>query len=845
MLQLPVQIMFQDDELSKAKWIWCEEPCENTWVWARKSFESSGENIGQLLISADLRYLVWFNGQRIGFGPPKFHFETPTLDQYDISAHIKPGINIITVCVYSLGNQRISSCSPRRGALLASIQLADIFVVTDSTWKVARDEGYNAASLARRGEMQPPSECYDARCGLKEPWLMNYDDSHWPVAKILEDGERSRLEIRDIPAMSSELYMPDRLLECGLAHFSKAYQTIGLKELAIEMRDAEVTPIRDGCVKFDPALMSSRRISIDCENLQPNDAVYLVWDMGRVWTGYPIIEVKGTTGTILDISYAEHLSDGRVNPAKSWMNYFDRMILGPNTLRHRITWPKCARYIQLYVHGGKVDIERIAWERSTYPVIRKGRFTSDNPVMDQAVEISLHTVQLCMEDSYMDTPWRERGSWLGDDLIKAQIAHSYFGDCLLSRRFLLHHARGQQENGMMQGKYPGNVTSHVSTWTLRFPPSVLEYCLESGDWVFGAQLWPNLKRIKDWITSLKTDHGLFQAPPVFVDERTNRYNFIDWAPIDMRGINAAWNAFAYECLRCIRQIACRLCKESDVKELDTLLKSHRESFQREFWDEKKGAFVNGIFDGKKSERWGCHENLLALLYDLADVKQSAQIIATLQRQDLFSFFLPNEDDYDLEIPSLGKFWSVSIARSKYRWPASKMVPIGTAYFAGYMLQALCKMGMVKDAIKLVESRWGEFSKQGATTVWETWSMSQSSLSHGWSSAPALFAARVILGVERLESTMDGYTVLPHVDDNRDLFGRVATKFGIVQVSWKKDILHVNLPEGVFLVGLPDLDEIFLDGILISDPLVLEKNRRRYLAVKVPIGSHRVSGKMDP
>ncbi len=58
----------------------------------------------------------------------------------------------------------------------------------------------------------------------------------------------------------------------------------------------------------------------------------------------------------------------------------------------------------------------------------------------------------------MDTPWRECGSWLDDDLIKAQTAYAYFGDHNLARRFLIHHARGQRPDGMLHGKYPGNIT---------------------------------------------------------------------------------------------------------------------------------------------------------------------------------------------------------------------------------------------------------------------------------------------------------------------------------------------------------------------------------------------------
>lgn len=126
--------------------------------------------------------------------------------------------------------------------------------------------------------------------------------------------------------------------------------------------------------------------------------------------------------------------------------------------------------------------------------------------------------------------------------------------------------------------------------------------------------------------------------------------------------------------------------------------------------------------------------------------------------------------------------------------------------------------------QFIESRWGEFSKQGATTVWETWNTDQS-LSHGWSATPAVFASRHILGVQRAEDTGEAYHILPRTSDCSRFQGRVVTRSGIVQVEWADKVLKVHLPAGIrFYAGLPG-NSLRLNGEPIEHPVPLSKVER--------------------
>lgn len=820
-----------------AGWIWCEQgEDENIWVWARREFSAHTGSRGTLEITADSRYLVWINGHRIGFGPPKFHPETPTLDRYEVSAFLQEGVNVIAAQVYSMGFRPISSFAPRGGALYVRLDIDDHVLESDESWRMMPDPAYERDTLLR-GDIQPPVECYDARRSLGDPRETTFQERDWPYASLCHAAHVEKIEPSDIAPMAAECFRPDRIVNYGILRFSRPLSNASLCEWPALMAGASYVPDHRGIICLNCHDENSSAISIHPPNAE--EAGYIIWDLGRIWTGYPILTASGIAGTIIDLSYGEHLTDGGVNAAKSGLNYFDRIILGDGLLKHRITWPKCARYLQITIHQGSAELHSIEWERSTYSVVRKGHFFSSDPVLDQAVEISLHTVQLCMEDSYMDTPWRERGSWLGDDLSKCQVGYGYFGDYALARRFLVHHVRGQLDSGMMRGKYPGNVTSHVSTWTLRFPTSVLEYCAESGDWSLAEEFWPHLERVKNWVLSRQLSQGLFFAPPIEVSVTRNFYNFIDWAPTDTRGANAAWNAFAYDCLRSIGLIAQRLGR--GLPGHHDLLVEHRRNFVKHFWDDTKGVFVNGLVDDRQTKRWGCHENILASLFDLAEPEQKMRLWKNLIDHDLSVRFFPCDEDYDLEVPEAGKIVTISIARNAYRWPTDRMVPIGTPYFAGYLLQAMSKEGLLPQALSLIKAWWGDFSRQGATTVWETWDNRQS-LSHGWSCSPALVAMRQLGGLERLDVFGDEMGIYPFVTLSESFQARTWTRVGFVQAHWKNQVLRVDLPHGLkFSVGLPSTSgaTLFCNGHPAPDARPIWRNGTLFASVSLPAGSHQL------
>lgn len=832
--------------LPGARWIWTDDDPDksNVWIYARRRARLAARVPATLRITADLRYVLWVNGTMVGFGPPKMDKRFPTVDAYDITPFLgRDGRVVIVVLVFSLGDCRsISSVMPRRGGLAAVLESGGRTIPTDRLWKARRETAYREETVWR-GDLQPPIEVFDARRSLGDVWSPDYDDREWaPAVELGRDlflDPIVAFEARDIPLIPWSYRAPVELVECGTADFGPKSPAIG--EVAASIAAARRRPVRGTRM-----VRKSNQVALDARRIPAGQGLYARWDMGVLCTGYPVIEAEGTPGTVIDLSYAEHLSAGRVDPAKH-LAYFDRLILGRGPLRHRIMWPKCCRYLQADVQGGRAVIRHVGMEVSGYPVVEEGACHTSDPVLDAAWRISARGLRLCMDDSYMDTPWRERGSWLGDGLVETWGNYYAFGDLALARRFIRLLALGVREDGSMVSKYPGNVPDHlIFSYTPMFALLVENFVRYGGDERFVGLVGEVLRRNFAWAESLRTADGLYEAPAAVVTEEVNRYTFIDWAPVDTRGANAAFNAILYASFRALSRLAGMNGDRVLAERARTAANDLRRAFRQFFWDEKRGVFVNGWHNGRRLARWGCHENYLALLFHLATPSQSARITRRLKKEDLLATFLPDPAAH--RRPSF--HWAIAV--NEYRWDSRRMVPLGTPWFAFWACLALGEAGLISEALGLIRCHWGQFLRQGATSTWECWSPTASH-SHGWGCAPLVILGRYILGARPDEERAGAWEVFPARGDLERASGRVPTPAGPIAVSWQFDgrwKLEIDVPPGVEVTaGLPVARScrLAVDGRPAQRAGRFRRNNQIYLGCQIGPGLHVLEeiGRVSP
>ncbi len=227
----------------RGRWIWCEGE-ENPWnfhLCARKVFELEREpEEASLRITADTRYVVWVNGERLGQGPVRAWPFNYRFDTYNLRGILKAGRNIIAVQVMHAGVASFQWLATR-GGLLAEVEAdREVVAATDSSWKLHEHPGYSRSTprtTCQQGWVEQFNAFWEQavwqnvelgeECARKwqrgERIIHNtvdwrradFDDSAWQSA--VEVGPAgcepwTRLSPRDIPFLTEEPVYPVNVL---------------------------------------------------------------------------------------------------------------------------------------------------------------------------------------------------------------------------------------------------------------------------------------------------------------------------------------------------------------------------------------------------------------------------------------------------------------------------------------------------------------------------------------------------------------------------------------------------------------------------------------------------------
>src|SRR5579871_2414119 len=225
----------------KAAWIWDsgESNPWNYWLCARKVFEApEGADLdtAMLHITADTRYVLWINGERIGQGPVRAWPALYRYDTYDLGAYLQPDRNVIAVLVHHYGVGTFQSL-PTRAGLLAQLEWdGKPQVVTDRSWKVTRNYAFDDLSpriSCQQGWVdnieaccEPPYDFQDEKAQKEAAtgahrvlplwYTPGFDDLKWKHAVVIGPAGMApwtHLHPRDIPLLTQEPVYPVAVLE--------------------------------------------------------------------------------------------------------------------------------------------------------------------------------------------------------------------------------------------------------------------------------------------------------------------------------------------------------------------------------------------------------------------------------------------------------------------------------------------------------------------------------------------------------------------------------------------------------------------------------------------------------
>ncbi len=716
----PIRCNFSND----TKIIWASEETETYYDTPKNSYclfrkEISIEDSVQkatLRIFADTRYIFYINGKRVGRGPCRSDPRWQYFDTYDIEKYFTKGKNILSaeVLYYGYGTGHSISRIPTLFAeCIITFENANTLTVsTDKRWKVFLSNSLNRNAPRVNG-------CK----GCIEIWNMqkalnftspDFDDSKWQYAKEREVcfSPFWNLCPKGIENINEEYVKCDSVIAKGIGECHPGLKVDEMhKQLKAELSELEMpnfTKIEDTVYK----------------QIENNNFNYAVLDFKRILAGYISINLNGNDGDIVDVIYSEELLNGK--PVFDNISYrpFTRFILknGENILETKFSY-EAFRYVYLFFrnYSGDIKLNNVGITTRNYPLREVSIFNTKDEGLQKLWDISVHTLKLCMQDGFLDSPSREQQQWMGDGRFQAIMNYYYSGDCKMHEKLLLQIAQSQDLEGLTCSRYPD--ANH--NW-----PPIPSFCLQ---WIcsFGdyykftqktgliASLWNSIIAAMRWFSGFENSVGILEDIRYwqYYDLSKNDDGWVIDCSLDAP--NAFINLMYAEAMKAVIDLARVLNDDETVKFFSAKFDRLKKSIIDEFWNDCVGAY--SVYKEKVLISEAVNALAIIVLHNKDDVK-ALNIISNV---------------FDIK----------TCVSGVYRVSPYFMIPF---------YRAMNKMDRNDIALSETVKRYSLMLEGGATSTWEHWKLIEGnfmhSACHAWAASPIVLIAENLLGINVAEMT---------------------------------------------------------------------------------------------
>ena len=259
--------------------------------------------------------------------------------------------------------------------------------------------------------------------------------------------------------------------------------------------------------------------------------------------------------------------------------------------------------------------------------------------------------------------------------------------------------------------------------------------------------------------------------------------------------NVVTNAWHYEALRRMAQLAWALGKESDAQAYQKDAEAFRERFTRYFWDSRGKRYLDGLKGD--TDHASLHGNLFPLAFGMVPARQQARVLDFLHTRGM----------------------ACSVYGAQFLLDA-----LYEAHDADYAYQMLTKTD---------ERGWYHMIEVGSTISLEAWDNKykpNQDWNHAWGAAPANLIPRRLMGIEPLTPGCGVMRIQPQTADLTWARMTLPTIRGSVRMEIHRDpqsyrmqvSLPANMEAEVYLPLLEGNYQVTIDGAPVRTTRVKEQ-----------------------
>ena len=432
------------------------------------------------------------------------------------------------------------------------------------------------------------------------------------------------------------------------------------------------------------------------------------------------------------------------------------------------------RYVEISDPGERLTAADISAVVQHTQAPHASTFSSSNPTLDRVFTLMQRSALYSAQDTFLDTPTREKGQFLGDTEDESMATMSSLGERQLTRQAIVDFIASQNRywpNGAMNAVYPnGDAKRDIPDYTEMFPEWVADYYEQTGDTTLLAEAYPAMKKVADYIQNAVDATGLvYQLPG---GSGPYAYGIIDWpAPmrydtvVDGNGAETVVNALAVGANRAVTQAAAALGQAADAStyggRADALVTAMNATLRT-----ASGLYSDGLATGTRAQLANTseHAQSYAVAYGVAPSSAYAQLGAAMTADGM------QQGPMDLRQleAALG-----ATGRT------DTLVRILTDPDADGPAQALA------EGATFMPEQWRPGCAVAGCSGSAVNQTDNTSLSHGWGSAGIVGIQRSLLGVTVTGAGGSRVRIQPPASGLTSARGTQWTERGTVSVSWTR------------------------------------------------------------
>jgi alpha-L-rhamnosidase len=695
-------------------------------------------------VSADNRFILFVNGQRMGDGPARGDLNHWRYERFDLSSMLKSGDNLITATVWNWGLYApVAQMSDRTAFLLESEATGPESISTPQGWTVEQELGHRPLGrdtvVLKEYFASGPGEDINA---ATYDWIANQpggDATAWlPAGNPMRDSIYPNVSEAHSAGVTGDNFWG--LVPDGLPHMEYSPTEPG-RVVRVDSPGSAAQDLKE--FPGAPVTVPARR------------HIHLVLDRKTLTTGYPRLTVSGGKGAHVVITYSEALYD-KDHHKGDRDAVDDREALGlndsflPDGGPHRVfepLWWRTWRYMDLEITttAEPLKLESLTANFSAYPFIERAKLQTGQPDLDKIWEISWRTARLDAHETYMDTPYYEQLQYIGDTRIQALISYTVGGDDRLARQALEAFNDSRIPEGITRSRYPSSLPQNIPTFSLLWIGMLHDWWMYRPDVDLVRSSLMGTRAVLDWFGQHERPDGLLEKLPW--------WSFIDWVP---SGETPTYDSHGESCITSLEYLGA-LGDAADLEQHlgDSVLAGRyhdraehvRSAIYGKCWSAQRGLLADNPDQNVFSQQSG----ILGVLYDVVPKEQQPAVLKKMLAVE------PGET-------------TAGMLSASY-------------YFRFYLARALEHADMADDYLQSLDP-WRKLLPLHFST-WPEIPGDTRSDSHAWTSHPIYDLLTLVAGIEPASPGFATVRIAPHLGNLPSLTASYPHPDGMIEVSYHR------------------------------------------------------------